>query len=178
MKMRCKPIRQITGLTMLAASLLFFGGSITSRPADAQSAAAIPAMPVKSGGPLSLQRGESMLIGLLLPAVQRPAIPHRLMLLDSEGRTLFRTDLPTPAAGQNAVTYFLEVTMLDGSVRILDRKTGRVLVGRAASDGTLTSLLLPAVQQNGRPVLAPSASIQVLQQGVRRLFVQMCDGSV
>ncbi len=132
----------------------------------------------KTAGPISLNNNEGILIGLLLPAVQRRvALPYRLELFDASGKMLVEIPI-TPEQSRKA--SFFDVFYGDGSVRVMDRKstTGKPLY-EGRSDGILIGLLLPAVQRNGESIGAIAGSFQLMNANQQRgQIIQMCDGSV
>jgi hypothetical protein len=110
-------------------------------------------------GPIQLtQGGDSALIGMLLPAVQKVRSPAQMLFLDSKGGIVANALLPAvqkdPAAA--ASPFFdarFEAGFADGSVRIVQKVRGGddVVIGQGGQDGILIGLLLPAVQTNGAP---------------------------
>jgi hypothetical protein len=165
----------------LAALAALAYSAFTSAPVKAQeTGTGIPIAHIKSAGPISLHDGESALIGLLLPAVQRTGEPYRLRLFDGDGSTL----ITIPVNGERSdsapvITAYFDVFFADGSVRVVDHATGKVLLEPHASGGSFSAVLLPAVQRNGQQHSAISASVQIFNADhMRGEIVGMCDGSV
>lgn len=165
-----------TVLVVCAVALLAIVGNTTFRAATAKAQSGAKQVQVfQSAGPISLSNGESALIGLLLPAVQRKnVLPYRLQLFDGSGTVI--ADVKIPVGGRKVVMF--DVFFGDGSVRVVDKASGEVVTS-GKSDGILIGLLLPAVEPNGDTIGAMSASIQLYNgDGNRGQVVQMGDASV
>ncbi len=159
---------------ILAAITAVEYSAFTSAPAKAQGNSRITRH-IMSSGPISLNQGESALIGLLLPAVQRVETPGRLELVDSAGKVFLSV---TVATGDGSVrTAFFHATFADGSVRVFN-STGEEIGKSSSKDGILIGLLLPAVQKDGAVVAPIAASVQLISDGVRGQCIAFCDGSV
>lgn len=156
---------------------------LTSGAAVAQSVRDLRA-PVLSAGPIQMASGERALIGLLLPAVQLPAVqrravPYRILLLKSDGSTLAQIAVPFAPAGATRQTALYEVAFGDGSVRVTNRATGEAVFTGDLADGTIIVVCLPAVQSNGLVVPATGGTVQLFDPaGARGQIVGFCDGSV
>lgn len=137
-----------------------------------------------TAGPIQLSNGEHALIGLLLPAVQLPAVqrgqaPFRVDLVRSDGSLLTELAVPRAPAGATRQTAFYDVSFADGSVRVLDRATGSVVFAGDLSDGMIIVVCLPAVQFPGNMIAPTAGSVQLMDPaGGRGQIVGMCDGSV
>ncbi len=126
-----------------------------------------------------MANGERALIGLLLPAVQRAALPYRIELVSSDGSTLADIALPQPPVGAARQTAFYDVFFADGSVRVLEHASGRQVFTGDLADGMIIVVCLPAVQLNGNVVAPTAGSVQLMDPaGGRGQIVGMCDGSV
>jgi hypothetical protein len=145
------------------------------RPAQAQGTN--DQAPAQTTGVIKLNRGEHALIGLLLPAVQRARAPYVFVLVDGDGTA--RLTIPIDANVPNRFrSNYLDI-FVDGEVWIVkDPATGKTVRG-GNTRGTLIGLLVPALNQSGRPVRPSSASVNILNaEGQRQQQINFCDGSV
>jgi hypothetical protein len=173
-----RKLRLVLVMLVLAVIAVLAYSAFPSPPAHAQ-AGDNQTQILKSAGPIQINNnGEAILIGLLLPAVQRVELPYHLQLFNSAGRRL--VDIPVAALGDGSVrTAFFDVFFTNGSILVMDHATGKVLAEEQRSDGIFSAVLLPAVQRGGHRVGAISASIQILDANKQRgAIVGMCDGSV
>ena len=168
-------IRIVLAVCALAALAVIGNAGFPAASAKAQNGGDVR-VAFKAAGPISMSNGESALIGLLLPAVQRgDAQPFRLQLIDGSGKPFVEVLLP---AVQRSRVAMFEVFFADGSVRVVDKSTNEI-VGSGKSDGSLIGLLLPAVRPNGNQLGPIAGSIQLFNADhVRGQVIQMCDGSV
>ncbi len=128
-------------LLALVVSLVVAGGY--SSQADAHRV--IEQQRIQSSGLLTLQLGERVRIGLLLPAVQSAVEETQLVVKDTRGETMFNLGVVLEKMGSS----FFDIIYLQ------DEKSGPVMVLRTMDgqeffasnvDGILVALLLPAVQ--------------------------------
>lgn len=149
----CRTRRPLLAAAVVAAVTLLvpLGASADQNAADQ----------VFSAGPIRLQDSEKILIGLLLPAVQKARANAQFMLTDGQGKTLYSfapdsgkatyvnvTFRAKPIGGHNGAT--IEVSNgLDIPV-VVDVDPAGILIG----------LLLPAVNRSGQNVNPMAASLQ------------------
>jgi hypothetical protein len=146
---------------MLVAALVAAGGfALFPVPASADRPAVTPDQ-VLSAGPIRLQDGEKILIGMLLPAVQRARLDAQFLLTDGQGKTLYSS-----AAASGKATYF-NVTFHAKPVGTqngpsLEISNGAVIPDFVSVDpaGILIGMLLPAVNRSGQSVSPMAASMQ------------------
>lgn len=144
----------------LAAPMLLLGAQ---QQAEAQGPSETRA--ATCTGPFQVdERG--VLIGLLLPAVQRARQPFRLRFLDSTGQSKLEIPIPSPGA---RTTAFFDVFRNGGviqptgesagvPIRIVNRKTSQQW-DITTQDGILIGLLLPAVQRTNVQAVQLAASV-------------------
>ncbi len=157
-----------------AALVLVASAPCTTTAARAQAGANAPStQAVLSAGPILLNDGESALIGLLLPAVQKLQRDAHLVLFNGDGKVL--ADVPVAMGDGSVKPASFRVTFTRGVFRIVGPDLKEMSV---SGDGNLSAVLLPAVQR-GALVLPVSSSVQILDRdGLRGQIVGFCDGSV
>jgi len=150
--------------------------ALTVTSARAQSSGGSTLTHIKTLGPIKINGNETVLFGLLLPAVQNLSQPARLELFDSTGRML--TDTKVELGDGSVRNTFFHVEFGDGSVHFLDA-AGNTLVSSPSRDGIITAVLLPAVQLGGQTVEPLAASMQIVgADGTRGQIAAFADGSV
>ncbi|MCH7903299.1 MAG: hypothetical protein IH944_01880 [Armatimonadetes bacterium] len=147
----------IVSAVAIAAVIAAWG--LYPREAAAQS---FPSpQPSHSSGHITLRPGESVRIGMLLPAVERPREAGRMVVTDGNGHVMF--DVHEPLAD---LTPFYDIAYHEDpgtrNVFVLtDGKSGRELGVAPSDDGILIALLIPAVQHPRKFVPAHGASVQL-----------------
>lgn len=126
-----------------------------------------PPDPVRGGG-------DSLLIGLLLPAVQRGSTPFRVEAAMGDGSVAVLTTPPEPIRSSSFFDVFLEANERDQgfTLHLRNRKTGEEATAQTADTG-ITVRILPAVQ-DGDATQPLAAGLTV--SGFRN--ARMGDGSV
>jgi len=127
-------------------------------------------------GPVLLDPGEGVQVSLLLPAVQRLRSQPTLVVVGQDGSRL--ASLTLPAVQGLAQTRTVDIALNRDGVLVLQSDVAGQGPQRLGANQRFTVLLLPAVQQNLVPVPPVAASAQILGEAGRKVFVQMCDGSV
>jgi len=102
---------------------------------------------------------EGVLIGMLLPAVQKVRAPHRFLLWNSTGKLIGDIRMIPPDDANRWFGVHFDIVMGDGSVRVMQRGGGLVAEG-SSPDGILIGLLLPAVLQGNQAVGMLGGSLQ------------------
>jgi len=160
-----------TVLSFAAAVLTMAVLGLGLRPAHAQGNTAMPDR-VYSSGPFQLQDGERVLIGLLLPAVQKVREAASFSILGSSGMRLYTVAPGPPSSNPNASFFssFFDITYRaaspnnpnGGTLEIHAKGTpgGGDIVSVPSDDGILIGLLLPAVQQSGKTASPLATSMQ------------------
>jgi len=168
----------VTALSIVAAATLV-GGVLLSAKAGAQGGGFGRAS-ISTFGPTELlpavqrQGADHILIGLLLPAVQRAKLPFRVQVVTDDLDFV----VPVDSRGNHSHSFFDVFETADPNaaggfvVHVLNTKTGEEVV-KTTSSQDVTVRLLPAVQSNGRFVNAFASSATVSGQNV-----QFGDGSV
>jgi hypothetical protein len=162
----------------IAVGLIVMGSysALTATSARAQSSGGSNVTHIKTIGPLRINGNETVLLGLLLPAVQNVTKPARLELFDSAGRML--TDTVVEFADGSVRNAFYHLELGDGSVHFTDA-AGNILASSPSTDGIVTAVLLPAVQMGGQTVDPIAASMQIVgADGTRGQVAAFADGSV
>jgi hypothetical protein len=153
----------------LAAGILFIAFlGLHPRAAYADGGTIMPDR-LYSTGPFQLQNGERVLIGLLLPAIQKVRESPSFSILDSSGKELFRAR-PGPPTDPNASFFssFFDITYRAASpngggvfdIRGKGTPGGGDIVTVPTADGVLIGLLLPAIQPNGMTASPLATSMQ------------------
>lgn len=177
MKNIIKQLRVVLATFVMAMGAVLVYSALPSTSVHAQAGAG-SMMTFKSVGPVQFNPNESALIGLLVPAVRPVDKPFRLQLFDGMGYMIVNIPVE-PNGGSSLRGAFYEVLFGDGSLRVLDHTTGKLLATRAHSDGIVSMVLVPAVQKSGRSLGAVSASVQIFDANKQRgQVIVMCDGSV
>ena len=157
-------------LSLAAAGLVLSVWGLYPPSALAQGNMTMPDR-VYSTGPFQLHNGEHVLIGLLLPAVQKVRESPTFSLLDSSGKELFMVKLG-PQAGTNPngsfFSSFFDITYRTGGANggmfeIRGKGTpggGDISEDVPSAEGILIGLLLPAVQLNGKTASPLGTSMQ------------------
>ena len=172
-----KRLRLLIVTFITAALSVALYSALPSSPAKAQEGRfAIEPMTLKSAGPIQLNHSESARIGLLLPAVRQVERQGHLQLFDNGGARI--ADIPITMDG-SVRTVFFDVLFMDGSVRVMDHATGKVLAEAPGSDGGFSAVFLPAVQRGGNQIGPVTGSVQLFNADhMRGQVIVMCDGSV
>lgn len=162
-------------VAILAVALLVVGGILVfTRRALAQTA---PIRGIVTFAPsLMIARGSSdggphnLLIGMLLPAVQRNGTPVRLEAFTGDGSVT--VEVPDPDLGHQG-TAFLDVFITDGTanggllLHVVNKRTG-VDTTAAITQRDVTVRLLPAVQDG---LLLPAVSVAETISGHRNITI-------
>jgi hypothetical protein len=119
---------------------------------------------IRATGYFTLSPTLAILIGLLLPAVRKAGRPARLQLVDGDGNLLLTVPL-----GAGPAFFDLSLGTVNGDAVATDGKRFLLTVKQrgtrnvwtfSVADGNLIALLLPAVQDNGKPVGLVAGSAQ------------------
>lgn len=160
-------------LTLAAAVFAIAVGGLAPRPAYADGNTTMPDR-AYSAGPFQLHDGEHVLIGLLLPMVQRVREAASFSLLDSSGMRLWSVNPGPPGTNPNASFFssFFDITYRAGGpnspnggrFEILAIGTpfggNGIVVNVPSADGILIGLLMPAVRHNGKTASPLATSMQ------------------
>ena len=156
-------------LTLVVGLLAMAASGLVARPAYAQPNTMMPDRGY-TAGPFMLHDGERVLIGLLLPAVQKAREAANFSLLDSSGMRIFTRDLQPPSPNAPLFSSFFDITYRmasandpnGGVIEIRGKGTpgGGDIVEIPSEDGILIGLLLPAVQHNGKTAFPMATSMQ------------------
>jgi hypothetical protein len=145
-------------LSLVVGALAIAAWGLYPRPASAQGGTPMPDQ-VFSTGPFMLQDGERVLIGLLMPGVDRARAEAQFFILDSSGRRVFPETNNDPSISGIGPrwTAFFDITYLRKKITI-QTDTGEILINARSDDGILIGVLVPAIQRNGMtaPPLAMS----------------------
>lgn len=174
---------RFVAVALLVAGSLIAAWSLYPRAASAQADRPMRNR-VYSTGPFTLQDGEQVRIGLVLPVVLRAKLPAALVLRNSAGQSSARQELapPNPVNSQDSffdvffdITYHMMDDMMDGAAMCPADAAGENAIGGCfeihskgtpgggflpSDDGILTGLLLPAVRQNGMTASPLATSMQ------------------
>lgn len=139
-----------SGLVTLAAT----------RPVEAAATNQLPA--VQSAGPFTVGGADRILIGLLLPAVQKVRTPFRFALVAGDGSVLVARELlPAVQRAQSPfMSSFFDVFAGDGSVRVVDHSTQEAIYDGPAPGGQIIAILIGLVDGTGRTRGAIGGSVQ------------------
>ncbi len=130
-------------------------------PAPAAAAPPAGTPDVYGAGPIRLQDGEKILIGLLLPAVQKVRANAQLVLTDAQGKTIFSAVPDTGKPTYYDITFHAKpVGGANGASIEVAHGSAPPVVISVDPAGILIGLLLPAVQKSGATVAPMSASMQ------------------
>jgi hypothetical protein len=157
--------------TLIVAGVAISVWGLNARAASAQGNPPLPDR-VYSTGPFQLHDGERVLVGLLLPAVQRAKAPASFLLLNGQGMRLWVVTPGPPNSNPNASFFdsFFDITYRaagpnnpnGGAFEIRGKGVpgGGDIVTVPSEDGILIGLLLPAVQRNGKASSPLATSMQ------------------
>lgn len=156
-------------LTLAAAVFAIAIGGLAPSPAYAQGNTTMPDR-AYSAGPFQLHDGDRVLIGMLLPAVQRVREAASFSLLDSSGMRLWGVTPGPPNTNPNASFFssFFDITYRAGSdtnpnggrFEILAKGVPGGGYNVPSADGILIGLLVPAVRPNGKTASPLATSMQ------------------
>lgn len=171
-----KQLKMALAASAIGAIVVGSYTGLTAISARAQSSGGPSLTHIKTLGPIKINGNETVLFGLLLPAVQNVTKPARLELFDSTGRML--TDIEVAFGDGSVRNTFYHLEFGDGSVHFLDA-AGNTIVSAPSRDGIVTAVLLPAVQAGGQTVDPLAASMQIVgADGTRGQIAAFADGSV
>lgn len=157
-------------LTLAVAVFAIAVGGLAPRSAYAEGNATMPTR-AYSAGPFQLHDGEHVLIGLLLPAVQRVREAATFSLLDSSGMRLWTVAPGPPSTNPNASFFssFFDITYRAGGSNDQSSFSRFEILAKGvpgggytvpSADGILIGLLLPAVRPNGKTASPLATSMQ------------------